>query len=53
MDLKEHSQKQMQRELEALKAKLDAAEQARLAGASAYTLEESRARLEAIFNEKA
>ena len=48
MVLKEHSQKQAQRELEALKAKLDAAEQARLDGAPVYTLEESRARLEAI-----
>ena len=32
-----------------LRAKLEAAEQARLCGAPAYTLEESRKRLEAIY----
>lgn len=32
-----------------LRAKLEAAEQARLSGAPAYTLEESRKRLEAIY----
>ena len=32
-----------------LRAKLEAAEQARLAGAQEYTLEESRARLEEIY----
>ena len=32
-----------------LRAKLEAAEQARLAGAPTYTLEESRKRLEAIY----
>ena len=32
-----------------LRAKLEAAEQGRLAGAPAYTLEESRKRLEAIY----
>lgn len=32
-----------------LRAKLEAAEQARLAGAQVYTLEESRARLEEIY----
>ena len=32
-----------------LRAKLDAAEEARLVGAPAYTLEESRKRLEAIY----
>lgn len=32
-----------------LRAKLEAADQARLSGAPAYTLEESRKRLEAIY----
>lgn len=32
-----------------LRAKLEAAEEARLSGAPAYTLEESRKRLEAIY----
>ena len=37
------------RDLEAAKAKLEAAEQGRLAGAPAYTLEDSRKRLEEIY----
>ena len=38
-------------ELLKLKAKLEAAELARLSGAPAYTLEESRKRLEAIYQD--
>ena len=37
------------RELEAVKAKLEAAEDARLSGAPSYTLDESRKRLEALY----
>ena len=37
------------KELEAVKAKLEAAEDARLSGAPCYTLDESRKRLEALY----
>ena len=37
------------KELEAVKAKLEAAEDARLSGAPSYTLDESRKRLEALY----
>ena len=40
----------LQDELQQLKNRLEEAEQARLSGAPAYTLEESRKRLEAILS---
>ena len=44
-----HDKAEQREETLKLRAKLAAAEVARLSGASAYTLEESRKRLEAIY----
>ena len=44
-----HKEAEQREETLNLRAKLEAAEAARLSGAPAYTLEESRKRLEAIY----
>ena len=44
-----HKETEQREEILKLRAKLEAAEAARLSGAPAYTLEESRKRLEAIY----
>lgn len=44
-----HEEAEQRKETLKLRAKLEAAEAARLSGAPAYTLEESRKRLEAIY----
>ena len=44
-----HEEAEQREETLKLRAKLEAAEAARLSGAPAYTLEESRKRLEAIY----
>ncbi len=44
-----HDKAEQREETLKLRAKLEAAEAARLSGAPAYTLEESRKRLEAIY----
>ncbi len=44
-----HEEAEQREEILKLRAKLEAAEAARLSGAPAYTLEESRKRLEAIY----
>jgi len=44
-----HKEAEQREEILKLRAKLEAAEAARLSGAPAYTLEESRKRMEAIY----
>jgi len=44
-----HKEVEQREEILKLRAKLEAAEAARLSGAPAYTLEESRKRMEAIY----